>query len=97
MNVIDQEYQMRGRRSMRCLTLEKPKALQCKASMAPLTRFELMTFRLGGGRSILLSYKGVYLIMHNSPIDPKNILLGGGRSILLSYKGVWIVDSYITL
>ena len=29
------------------------------AQLAPSTRFELMTFRLGGGRSILLSYEGV--------------------------------------
>ena len=28
--------------------------------MAPSTRFELTTFRLGGGRSILLSYEGLY-------------------------------------
>ena len=27
--------------------------------MAPSTRFELTTFRLGGGRSILLSYEGL--------------------------------------
>ena len=51
-----------------------------------------MTFRLGGGRSILLSYKGVYFIMHDSRIDPKNILFGGGRSILLSYKGVFEIS-----
>ena len=40
--------------------INEPLNSSSMAQLAPSTRFELMTFRLGGGRSILLSYEGLY-------------------------------------
>ena len=59
--------------------------------LASLGRFELPAFRLGGERSILLSYRDVY--QNYSIIPLKRIRascrLGGDRSIQLSYGGLY--------
>ena len=61
--------------------------------MAPPTRFERMAFRLGGGRSIRLSYWGVYEIeLWTYRLWLKGgrfvVTLGGVCSIQLSYMDV---------
>ena len=57
-------------------------------SLAFLSGFEPLAFRLGGGRSILLSYRNAYeIFMGRIPkMCPQQVLLRGGRSILLSYR-----------
>ena len=62
--------------------------------------FEHPTYRLGGGRSIQLSYGNIFEIysilvlnlLNVNRLCPKggryNIFLGGGRSILLSYGNI---------
>ena len=51
--------------------------------MAPPSRFELLACRLGGDRSIQLSYGGKW---ENRGLRERIVVrLGGGRSILLSY------------
>ena len=49
--------------------------------------FEPPTFRLGGGRSILLSYRNLCQLLYFvlSPWRMAAFRLGGERSILLSY------------
>ncbi|MCQ2424477.1 MAG: hypothetical protein MJ088_06255, partial [Clostridia bacterium] len=50
-------------------------------------------FRLGGGRSILLSYQGLFNLEHpticlSGKGERYSVTLGGGRSILLSYGNI---------
>ena len=49
-------------------------------------RFELPTSRLGGERSIQLSYEAKYEILVE--MDSNDLRLGGGHSVLLSYEVV---------
>lgn len=51
-------------------------------------RFERPACRLGGGRSILLSYGNIYSLFSIMPHSRDSAFahLGGGRSILLSYR-----------
>ena len=70
-------------------TLQTSKNGLQRCFLASLGRFELPAFRLGGERSILLSYRDVY--QNYSIIPLKRIRtsyrLGGDRSIQLSYGG----------
>ena len=72
-------------------TLQTTKNGLQRCFLASLGRFELPAFRLGGERSILLSYRDVY--QNYSIIPPKrirtNCRLGGERSILLSYRNMY--------
>ena len=65
--------------------------------------FEHPTYRLGGGRSIQLSYGNIFKIysiigtnlLNVNRLCPKggryNIFLGGERSILLSYRDIYSI------
>ena len=68
-------------------TLQTSKNGLQRCFLASLGRFELPAFRLGGERSILLSYRDVYQIYSIFPLKRirTSCRLGGGRSILLSY------------
>ena len=59
--------------------------------LARLPRLERGAFRLGGERSILLSYRRIYKViqfsMHSRRENPSH--LGGERSILLSYGNTY--------
>ena len=69
--------------------------------------FEHPTYRLGGGRSIQLSYGNIFKIysilvlnlLNVNRLCPKggryNIFLGGGRSILLSYEDIYWLCYFI--
>ena len=69
--------------------------------------FEHPTYRLGGGRSIQLSYGNIFKIysiigtnlLNVNRLCPKggryNIFLGGGRSIQLSYGNIFKIYSII--
>ena len=71
--------------------------------------FEHPTYRLGGGRSIQLSYGNIFKIysilvlnlLNVNRLCPKggryNIFLGGGRSIQLSYADVFSYKEAIPL
>ena len=74
-----------------------PKIYDFRHSLAPARGFEPPTYRLGGGRSILLSYAGMYEIVVLLSIwsvhlaargGRSSVFLGGSCSILLSYVGV---------
>ena len=56
--------------------------------MARPAGFEPTACRLGGGRSILLSYGNIYSLFSIMPHSRDSAFahLGGGRSILLSYR-----------
>ena len=56
-----------------------PKTLRFRHFLARLKEFESPTFRLGGGRSILLSYKRVYFRPIIAQTDEK--IKGGGEGI----------------
>ena len=83
-----------GRTSARTQKKTPRSANGCGGSVASLGRFELPAFRLGGERSILLSYRDVY--QNYSIIPLKRIRtsyrLGGERSILLSYGNTFHVS-----
>ena len=66
---------------------EPPKILGKSAVLAFPGRFERPACRLGGGRSILLSYGNIYSLFSIMPHSRDSAFahLGGGRSILLSY------------
>ena len=66
---------------------EPPKILGKSAVLAFPGRFERPACRLGGGRSILLSYGNIYSFFSIMPHSRDSAFahLGGGRSILLSY------------
>ena len=57
--------------------------------LAPPARLELTTLRLGGVRSVQVSYGGLckYYSIFRLSRKRTNCRLGGGRSILLSYRG----------
>ena len=63
--------------------------------LARLAGFEPTACRLGGGRSILLSYGNIYSLFSIMPHSRDSAFahLGGGRSILLSYGDmvVWAI------
>ena len=71
-------------------TLQTSKNGLQRCFLASLGRFELPAFRLGGERSILLSYRDVYQIY--SIFSLKRIRtsyrLGGGPSIPVRYGGI---------
>ena len=71
-------------------TLQTSKNGLQRCFLASLGRFELPAFRLGGERSILLSYRDVYQIYAIFPLKRirTTYRLGGGRSIQLSYADV---------
>ena len=74
---------------------EPPKILGKSAVLAFPGRFERPACRLGGGRSILLSYGNIYSLFSIMPHSRDSAFahLGGGRSILLSYGDmvVWAI------
>ena len=71
-------------------TLQTSKNGLQRCFLASLGRFELPAFRLGGERSILLSYRDVYQIYAIFPLKRirTTYRLGGVCSILLSYMDI---------
>ena len=75
-------------------TLQTSKNGLQRCFLASLGRFELPAFRLGGERSILLSYRDVYQIYAIFPLKRirTTYRLGGERSILLSYRDLYEIE-----
>ena len=72
-------------------TLQTSKNGLQRCFLASLGRFELPAFRLGGERSILLSYRDVYQIYSIFPLKRirTSCRLGGVCSIQLSYGDIF--------
>lgn len=70
---------------------EPPKILGKSAVLAFPGRFERPACRLGGGRSILLSYGNIYSLFSIMPHSRDSAFahLGGGPSILVRYGGIY--------
>ena len=84
--------QSTGKEKQKKLQTLENKGLQ-RYMLASPARLERAAFRLGGERSIQLSYgdvSNIYSIFGSSGTRT-SCRLGGGRSILLSYGGIWAI------
>lgn len=87
------------REEMIKLTLQTPEKGLAAGFLAPPARLELTTLRLGGVRSVQVSYGGLYKNYSIFRLKRKrtNCRLGGGCSIQLSYGNIFKIYSIMDL